>query len=47
MRWSEEVARIRGKEAGYKQGHHDGYKIGFRDAVHSGAATVRAVIPRH
>jgi spore maturation protein CgeB len=33
MRWSEETARIRGREAGYNQGHSDGYKIGFRDAV--------------
>lgn len=34
MRWSEDAARIRGREAGYKQGHSDGFKIGFRDAIH-------------
>ncbi len=33
MRWSEEIARVKGREAGYKRGHSDGYKIGFRDAV--------------
>lgn len=33
MRWSQEIARMKGREAGYKQGHSDGYKIGFRDAV--------------
>lgn len=33
MRWSEEIARIKGREAGYKRGHSDGYKIGFSDAV--------------
>ncbi|MEX1030829.1 MAG: glycosyltransferase [Paenibacillaceae bacterium] len=33
MRWSEELARIKGREAGYQRGHSDGYKLGFRDAV--------------
>ena len=33
MRWSVDKARTRGREAGYKQGLSDGYKIGYRDAV--------------
>jgi spore maturation protein CgeB len=38
MRWSEEAARIRGREAGYKQGLSDGYKIGYGDAVNRDTA---------
>jgi spore maturation protein CgeB len=34
MRWSVDAARIRGREAGYKQGHSDGYKLGFKDAIY-------------
>jgi len=39
MRRTEELARIRGREAGYKKGQNDGFKLGFRDAVMRGMPT--------